>query len=71
MIYRISVRSHTPDNIQSPSETRAHLDFDEAVSKKLRPSMIPDDLKDDPDFTGFETPTFEPDEDEEVPASKC
>jgi hypothetical protein len=70
MIYRISVRSPTPDDIQSPSETRSRLDFDEAVSKKLGPSMMPDDLKDDPDFTGFETPAFEPYEDEEVTASK-
>jgi hypothetical protein len=46
------------------------LDFDIAVEKKLGISMTKDDFKDDPDFTNFETPTCEPYEDDEVPASK-
>jgi hypothetical protein len=32
--------------------------------------MAKDDLKDDPDFADFETPTFETYEDDEVPAYK-
>jgi hypothetical protein len=46
------------------------LAFDEAVEKKLEPSMMKDDFKDDPDLAGFETPAFEHYEDEEFPASK-
>jgi hypothetical protein len=40
------------------------IDFYEAVSKKLGPSMTPNDFKDDPDFADFDTRTFEPYEDE-------
>jgi hypothetical protein len=32
--------------------------------------MTKDDFKDDPDFTYFETTTYEPYEDDQVPASK-
>jgi hypothetical protein len=32
--------------------------------------MLEEDFKDDPDFAEFVTPTFEPYEDDEVPASK-
>jgi hypothetical protein len=46
----ISVRSLTHDEIQSPSEERARLDFDKAVEKKLGKSMTKDDFKDDSDF---------------------
>jgi hypothetical protein len=35
-------------DIQSPSETRAPFDFDEALEKKLGPSMTNDDFKNDP-----------------------
>jgi hypothetical protein len=55
VMYRASLRSLTPDEIQSPSEMRARLCFDEAVEKKLGPSMMKDDYKDDPDFANFET----------------
>jgi hypothetical protein len=37
---------------------------------KLGKSMLEEDFKDDPDVADFLTPTFEPYEDDEVPASK-
>jgi hypothetical protein len=58
LMYRTSVRSLTSDEMQSPSETQAHLAFDEAVEKKPGSSMTKDDFKDDPDLADFETPTF-------------
>jgi hypothetical protein len=45
VIYQTSMRSLTPDENQSPSETLAHLDFDEAVEKKPGSSMMKDDFK--------------------------
>jgi hypothetical protein len=38
--------------------------------KTLGPSLAPNDFKDNQNFADFETPTFEPYEDEEFPASK-
>jgi hypothetical protein len=70
VIYHISFRSLIRDEIQSPSETQARLDFYEAVEKKLGPSTTKDDFKNDPDFAHFETPTVEPREGEEFPACK-
>jgi hypothetical protein len=58
-----------PDEIQSPTEKKACLDFDIAIEKKLGKSMTKDDFKDDLDFADFETPTYEPYKDDEVPAS--
>jgi hypothetical protein len=46
------------------------LAFDEDIEKKLGSSMTKDDFKDEPDFTSFETPAYEPYTDEQVPASK-
>jgi hypothetical protein len=40
------------------------------VENKLGKSTTKGDFKDDPDFTDFETPTYEPYEDDEVYASK-
>jgi hypothetical protein len=54
-MYCTSMGYLTPDEMQSTNEMRAQLDFDEAVEKKLGPSMMKDDTKDDPDLTDFET----------------
>jgi hypothetical protein len=40
------------------------------VEETLGKSMLEADFKYDPDFADFVTPTFEPYEDDEVPASK-
>jgi hypothetical protein len=71
VMYRTSVKSLTPDESQSPSEARARLAFHEAVEKKHGPSMTKDDFKDDPDIADFETPTFEPYEDEKYLLPRC
>jgi hypothetical protein len=70
VLYRTSVRSLTPDEIQSPTEIEERLKFDISVEDKLGKSMLAADFKDDQDFSDFVTPTFEPYEDDDVPASK-
>jgi hypothetical protein len=70
VLYLTSVRSLTLDEIQSPTEIAERLKFDVPVEEKLGKSMLTSDLKDDPDFADFVTPTFEPYEDNEAPASK-
>jgi hypothetical protein len=70
VLYRTSVRSLTPDEIQSPTEIAERLKFDISVEKKLGKSILAADFKDDPYFSDFVTPIFEPYEDYEVPASK-
>jgi hypothetical protein len=45
------------------------LDFDIQLEVKFGPSMAKDGFKDDPDFVDFETPEYEPYEDDEVPAA--
>jgi hypothetical protein len=70
VMYRSSVRPLTQDEIQSPSEKEEHKEFDFAVEKKFGPSMDIDDLKDDPDYTDFVTPTYECYEDDEVSSFK-
>jgi hypothetical protein len=68
VMYRKYVRSLTPEEIASPVEKQAHLDFDIEVEQKLGPSMTKDKFKDDPDFADFETPEYGPYENDEVPA---
>jgi hypothetical protein len=62
------VRSLTPDEIASPTEKQACLDFGIEVEKKLGTSMTNDDFKDDPEFTDFESPHYVPYEDEVPPS---
>jgi hypothetical protein len=70
VMYRTSVRSLTLDEIQSPTEIAERLDFDASVEETLGKSMLEADFKDDPDFANLLTPTFEPFDDDEVPAYK-
>jgi hypothetical protein len=70
VLYRTSVRSLTLDEIQSPTEIAERLKFDASMEETLGKSMLEADFKDDSDFADFVTPTFEPCEDDEVPAFK-
>jgi hypothetical protein len=69
-MYRKSVRSLTPDEIQSPTEENEREEFDAAIEKKYGVSMNKDDFQDDPDYADFVTPTYDCYEDDKVPASK-
>jgi hypothetical protein len=56
VMYHTSMRSLTPEEIVSPTENQARLDFDIIeVEKTLGKLMTKDDFKDDPNFTEFET----------------
>jgi hypothetical protein len=56
MMYRTSVRSLTPDEIQSPTEKKEREEFDISIEKKFGASMDKNDLKDDPNYSDFVTP---------------
>jgi hypothetical protein len=70
MMYRTSVRSLTPDEIQYPTEKKEREEFDIAIEKKYGASMNKSDFKDDPDYADFLTPTYDCYEYDEVPPSK-
>jgi hypothetical protein len=70
IMYRTSVRSLTPDEIQSPTEQKECEEFDISIEKKYGASMNKNDFKDDPDYANFVTPTYDCYEDDEVPPSK-
>jgi hypothetical protein len=69
VLCRTSGRSLTLNEIQSATEIAERLKFDTSVEEKLGKSMLEADFKDDQDVDDFVTPTFEPYEDDEVPAS--
>jgi hypothetical protein len=69
-MYRKSVISLTPDEIQSPSERKEREDFDAAIEEKYGLAMTEAAFKDSPDYADFVTPTYDCYEDDEVPASK-
>jgi hypothetical protein len=69
-MYRTSVRSLTPDQIQYPTEQKEREEFDATIEKKYGMSMNEADFKDDPDYEDFVTPSHDCYEDDEVPASK-
>jgi hypothetical protein len=58
VLYRTSIRSLTPDEIQSPTEKKEREEFDIAIEKKFGRSMDKNDFKDDPDYADFLTPTY-------------
>jgi hypothetical protein len=70
VMYRKSVRSLTPDEIQSLSEGKECEAFDAAIEEKYGLPMNEADFKDDPDYADFVTPTYDCYEDDEVTASK-
>jgi hypothetical protein len=59
MMYRTSVRTLTPDEIQSPTEKKEREEFDIAIEKKIRASMDKIDFKDYLDYADFMTPTYD------------
>jgi hypothetical protein len=59
VMYITSVRSVTPDEIQSPTEKKEREEFDIAIEKKFGASMDKSDFKDDPDYAYFVTPTYD------------
>jgi hypothetical protein len=64
-----SVRSLTPDEIQSPNENNEREEFDIAIKKKFGASMDKNYFKEDPDYADFVTPTYDCYEDDEVSSS--
>jgi hypothetical protein len=59
VMYCTSVRSLTPDEIQSPTELKDREAFNAAIEEKYGSPMTEADFKDDPDYAKFLTPTFE------------
>jgi hypothetical protein len=70
VMYRISVRPLTPDEIQSPTEKKERDEFDIAIEKRYGASMDKSDFKDDPDYAYFFTPTYDFYEDYKVSSYK-
>jgi hypothetical protein len=70
VMYISSVRPIAQDEIQSPTEKKDRDEFDIDVEKKFGPSMDKSDLKDDPDYADFVTPTYDCYEYDEVSSSK-
>jgi hypothetical protein len=69
LMYRASVRSLTPDEIQSPSERKEREEFDAAIGKKYGFPMNESDCRYDPEYADFVTPTYNCYEHGEVNAS--
>jgi hypothetical protein len=70
VMYRTSMRSLTPEEIGSPVEKQARLDFDTRIEEKYGPTIDEADFKDYPDFADFATRYFEPYEYDKVPPSQ-
>jgi hypothetical protein len=70
VMYITSVRPITPDEIQYPTEKKEREEFDITIEKKYGASMDKNDLKDDPDYADFFTPTYDCYEDDEVSSSR-
>jgi hypothetical protein len=56
VMYIISIRSLTPDEIESPTDKKEREEFDIAIEKKFCTPMDKNDFKDDPDYTYFVNP---------------
>jgi hypothetical protein len=59
VMHRTSVRSLTPDEIQSTTEKKERVEFDIAIEKKFDASMDKNNLKDDPHYADFVTTTYD------------
>jgi hypothetical protein len=70
VMYRPSIRSLTPDDIQYPAEQKEGEEFDIDIENKFGVSMNENDFKDDPDYADFVTPIYDSHEDDEFPPSK-
>jgi hypothetical protein len=68
VMFRVSVRGLTLDEIQSPDEQKRRQEYDEAIKVKLGNDMQDHEFKLDPDFADFVTPTHDCYEDKKEPA---
>jgi hypothetical protein len=68
VMFRVSVRGLTLDEMQSPDEKKRRQEYDEAIKAKLGKGMKDHDLKLDPYFADFVTPTHACHEDKQEPA---
>jgi hypothetical protein len=59
VMYRTSVRSLTPDEIQCLSEGKDREAFDATIEEKYGLLMTEADLQDYPDYADFVTPTYD------------
>jgi hypothetical protein len=68
LMFRVSVRGLTLEEIQSPDEQKRRQEYDEAIKVKLDKGMQYHEFKLDPDFADFVTPTHDCYEDKKEPA---
>jgi hypothetical protein len=59
VMFRVSVRGLTLDEMQSPDEQKRHREYDEAIKMKLGKGMQDQEFNLDPDFADFVTPTHD------------
>jgi hypothetical protein len=67
VMFRVSVRGLTLEEIQSPYEQKRRQEYDEAIKVKLGKGMQYHEFKLDPDFADFVTPTHDCYEDKKEP----
>jgi hypothetical protein len=70
LMYRTSVSSFTPYDIQSPTEKKEREEFDIAIEKKFAAPMDKNYFKDEPNYADSVTPTYDCYEDDEVSSSR-
>jgi hypothetical protein len=68
VMFRVSVRGLTLDEMQSPDEQKWRQEYDEAIKVKLGKDMQDHGFKLNPDFAYFVTPTHDCYEDKKEPA---
>jgi hypothetical protein len=68
LMFRVSVRGLTLDEMQSPDEQKRRQEYDEAIKVKLGKGIQYHDFKLDSDFADFVTPTHDFYEDKKEPA---
>jgi hypothetical protein len=68
VMFRVSVRGLTLDEIQSQYEKKRRQEYDEAIKMKLGKGMQHHEFKLDPDFADFVMPTHDCYEDKKEPA---
>jgi hypothetical protein len=68
VMFRVSVRGLTLDEIQSPDEQRRNQEYDEAIKVKIGMCMQDHEFKLNPDFTDFVTQTHDCYDEKKEPA---
>jgi hypothetical protein len=59
VMFRLSVRGLTLDEMQSPDEQKWQQEYDEEIKVKLGKGIQYHEFKIDPDFADFVTPTYD------------